>query len=61
MSPVPSTRPLPLPSQPDSVAVGLKTPVKPVLELTPANALPLITPAVSSVWLGAATSEKDLT
>ena len=57
---MPSTVPLPLTSQPESVAVGKKTPVLPVSELAPASEFAPTTPEVSSVWFGAATSVNDL-
>ena len=54
-------RPLPLMSQPESVAVGMNTPVLPTLELAPASTLALTTPGASSDWLGATMSVKFLT
>ena len=57
----PSTLPLPLASQPASVGVGMKRPVLPASEVAPASVVALTTPAVTRLWLGAATSLNDLT
>ena len=61
MTPVPSTVPLPAVNQPDRVAVGMNTPVLPIIELAPTSDAPSSTPAVTSVVLGDATSANDLT
>ena len=57
-----STAPLPAMNQPESVAVGVKTPVRPIQELAPSSALPLTTPEVTSTWpAGIETSLNDCT
>ena len=46
-------------NQPESVAVGMNTPVLPFNELTPANAVRERTPAVISVWHRAVRSARQ--